>query len=127
MSKVSDAEIRSFIEAAYAAFNRRDIEAAVAAMTADVQWSNGWQGGFVHGRDGVRDYWTRLWAEMNPTVRPVSIARSAENMVTVRVDQTIRQPDGVLLRAGLVDHVYTLRDGLIERMDILVVGRFDAE
>jgi hypothetical protein len=39
----------------YEAFNARDVETCPAAMTADVDWANGWEGGRVVGRDAVRD------------------------------------------------------------------------
>ena len=32
---------------AYAAFNQRDIDRALSAMHADVEWENGMEGGFV--------------------------------------------------------------------------------
>ena len=54
-------EFRALIETVYSAFNRRDIDRALSVMTGDVQWSNGWEGGFVYGHDGVRSYWTRQW------------------------------------------------------------------
>jgi hypothetical protein len=125
MANRVESDTRLMIEHAYAAFNKRDIDSAIAAMTTDVQWSNGWEGGYVHGREGVRDYWTRQWQELDPIVEPVSITRSDDGHVVVSVNQVIRQPDGVLLRAGLVEHVYTIRDGLIARMDIREAAEAD--
>ena len=116
-------EILSMIENAYAAFNRRDIDGALAAMKPDVQWSNGWRGGYVYGHSGVRDYWRQQWKEIDPTVKPVRITMKDDGRVKVRVEQIIRQADGALLRAGLVDHVYTLSDGLIAQMDIEELAR----
>jgi ketosteroid isomerase-like protein len=107
----------ALIHAGYAAFNCRDIEAALLAMTLDVEWANGWEGGYVHGHDGVRDYWSRQWQQLDPTVTPIDVVASEDQLV-VLVDQTVRQPDGTELSAGTVRHVYTLRDGLIARMDI---------
>jgi len=43
----------------YQQFNARDIDSVLAAMHEDVMWANGMEGGHVHGRDGVRAYWTR--------------------------------------------------------------------
>jgi hypothetical protein len=40
----------------YAAFNARDVATCLAAMTPDVDWANGWEGGRVVGREAVRDY-----------------------------------------------------------------------
>jgi ketosteroid isomerase-like protein len=49
------------LKRAYAAFNIRDIDSALAMMQPDVEWPNGTEGGTVHGRAGVREYWTRRW------------------------------------------------------------------
>ena len=38
----------------YAAFNARDIDTTLAGMTADVDWPNGWEAGYVKGHDEVR-------------------------------------------------------------------------
>ena len=38
------------LRAAYAAFNARDVDAALALMTADVAWPRAFKGGFVEGR-----------------------------------------------------------------------------
>jgi ketosteroid isomerase-like protein len=43
----------------YDRFNARDIEVVLALLDEDVMWANGMDGGHVHGRDGVRRYWTR--------------------------------------------------------------------
>ena len=52
-------ETEDLLRAAYRAFNTRDVEAAVVLMQEDVDWPNAWEGGRVHGRDAVRDYWRR--------------------------------------------------------------------
>jgi len=44
---------------AYAAFNARDIDGALALMHADVDWPNGMEGGRVHGHREVGEYWRR--------------------------------------------------------------------
>jgi len=49
------------LEDAYHAFNARDLEGALATMHKDVEWPNGMEGGYVHGHEGVREYWTRQW------------------------------------------------------------------
>ena len=46
---------RQLLERAYAAFNARDIEGALATMDADVVWPNGMEGSTVLGHRGVRD------------------------------------------------------------------------
>jgi hypothetical protein len=102
----------------YAAFNARDIDVALSAMTADVDWPNAWEGGRVRGHAEIRDYWTRQWAVIQPTVEPVGITDRADGRVAVDVHQTVRDLDGTLLADGRVLHVYVLRDGLVARMDV---------
>lgn len=49
------------LQAAYAAFNAREIDAALATMTADVAWPKAFKGGFVRGPEEIRAYWTEQW------------------------------------------------------------------
>ena len=102
----------------YAAFNARDIDAVLVALAEDVDWPNAWEGGRVHGRAAVRDYWTRQWAEIDGRVEPVGFASRPGGLVAVNVDQTVHALDGTLLSEGRVIHVYELRDGLVVRMDV---------
>lgn len=103
---------------AYVAFNERDIDRALAAMAPDVAWPNGWEGGHVHGHDEVRAYWTRQWAEIDPQVTPTAVTPTDSGRVAVTVDQQVRAPDGSLISANEVQHLYTFRNGQVTRMDI---------
>lgn len=102
----------------YVAFNARDADGVLAAMTDDVDWPNAWEGGRLLGKEAVRGYWLRQWAEIDPRVEPVSFDARPGGEVAVGVDQVVRTLDGKLLGEGLVVHVYTLRDGLVARMDV---------
>ncbi|MHB8694329.1 MAG: nuclear transport factor 2 family protein [Solirubrobacteraceae bacterium] len=106
------------IEALYTAFNARDVDALLAAMSEDVDWPNGWKGGREHGKEAVRAYWLAQWAEIDPRVEPVKITTREDGRVAVDVDQVVKSLEGELLANNLVVHVYQLRDGLINRMDI---------
>lgn len=102
----------------YAAFNARDIDTVLAGMSDDVDWPNGWEGGRVHGREAVRSYWIRQWAELDPRVEPVTISVCTDGRIAAEVHQLARDHAGEVLWDGLVRHVYELRDGLVARMDI---------
>jgi ketosteroid isomerase-like protein len=102
----------------YRAFNKRDIETLLDQMSADVDWPNAWEGGRVHGRDGVRDYWTRQWSAIDPAVHPLSITKRPDGSVAVRVHQIVRALDGTRIGETDVVHVFVFRDGLIVRMEI---------
>jgi hypothetical protein len=106
------------LKRAYAAFNARDLEGALATMQADVVWPNGMEGGVVHGHDGVRAYWTRQWGMINPHVDPSSFTPDESGRIAVSVHQVVRDLSGKVLLDRMVEHVYTLKDGLIQGMDI---------
>jgi len=103
---------------AYAAFNARDVETVLRAMAPDVVWPNGWEGGVVRGREQVRAYWTRQWAEIDPTVEPVDFRREQDGRVAVTVRQVVRDPAGTVIAEGHVEHVYRFADGLVQDMEI---------
>jgi hypothetical protein len=102
----------------YDRFDARDIETVFAAMHKDVTWVNGMEGGYVHGRDGGRGYWTRQWAMIDPHVEPVAFSSGPEGEVAVEVHQVVRDLNGDLLADKLVGHLFRTEDGLIRRFDI---------
>jgi hypothetical protein len=115
-------DAREMLDGAYRDFNARRMEAVLERMTEDVSWPNGWEGGYVYGHGGVRDYWTRQWAVLDPHVEPISIEQDEQGRWVVNVHQVVRGRTGDQAGQVLVDtmvrHVYRLRDGLIERMEI---------
>jgi nuclear transport factor 2 (NTF2) superfamily protein len=102
----------------YAWFNARDMEQLLAAMEPDVIWANGMEGGHVHGRDGVRDYWTRQWAMVDPHVEPVKFSAGLGGEVIVEVHQVVRDLNGNLLLDSNVGHEFQIKNGLVKRFDI---------
>jgi hypothetical protein len=111
-------EREQLLQRIYVAFNRREIDAVLAAMHPGVDWPNGWEGGRVKGREEVRSYWTRQWAAVDPTVVPVGFEHRSDGRTSVRVQQTVRDLSGNLLVEVEVVHVYAFEDGLIKAMDI---------
>lgn len=109
---------RELLTSVYAAFNRRDIEAVLALMRLDVDWPNGMEGGRVHGCDEVRAYWRRQWGIIDPHVEPMRIEDDEAGNTVVDVHQVVRDLAGNTVKDQIVQHAYSFRDGLIERMDI---------
>ena len=102
----------------YDRFNARDLEATLAAIHPGVQWANGMEGGYVHGREAVRDYWTRQWGMIDPHVEPVGFSTRADGRVVVAVHQMVRDLAGKVLVDQMVSHVFLIEDGQICRFDI---------
>ncbi len=102
----------------YAHFNARDIEAVLAMLHPEVMWANGMEGGHVRGRAGVREYWTRQWATIDPHVEPQAVSIDLEGAVNVDVRQVVRDLGGGVLSDRRLVHVFRIEDGLIRRFDI---------
>jgi nuclear transport factor 2 (NTF2) superfamily protein len=111
-------DTRAMLERLYEQFNARDIDAVLARLTDDVDWPNGWEGGYLRGRDEVRDYWTRQWAEIDGTVTPEGFSTQPDGRIDVTVHQVVRSLDGQLQSDSTVHHVYRLRDDQVEHMEI---------
>lgn len=103
---------------AYAAFNARDIDAAVALMHTDVDWPNAMEGGRVHGHAGVRDYWTRQFTQIESHVEPERFSETDDGRVAVYVHAVVHDLDGNLLTDRHITHTYSISDGLVQRMDV---------
>ena len=109
---------RALIEKAYAAFNRRDIDGALALMTEDVNWPKASEGGRVVGKEEIRAYWTRQWGEFDGRVEPLEITEKGGGKACVRVHQLVKNLQGDLLSDSEVLHVFTMNSGLIAAMDL---------
>ncbi|HTZ74078.1 MAG TPA: nuclear transport factor 2 family protein [Candidatus Aquilonibacter sp.] len=103
---------------AYDVFNRRDIEKILGIMHPNVDWPNGMEGGRVRGRDAVREYWRRQWSMVDPEVKPVAFEDDEKGRTVVDVHQVVRDLDGKIILDRVVQHVYSVRDSQIERMEI---------
>ena len=106
------------LRAAYAAFNSRNIDAAIVIMTPDVKWPKAFKGGFVQGPEEVRAYWTEQWSEIDPTVEPVWFHREDSGSILVNVHQVVRDLAGEVLADDQVGHRFTLENGLIRSMEV---------
>ena len=109
----------------YERFNARDIDGVLGALSDDVVWANGMDGGHVHGREGVCEYWTRQWAIVSPYVEPVSFETAADGSIVVAVIQSVRDLQGNPLhdqthglRDKTVGHVFHFQEGKVTRFDI---------
>jgi hypothetical protein len=112
------ADTKTAIERAYSAFNKRDIDGALALMTQDVSWPKASEGGKVVGKEAIRAYWSRQWAEFDPHVEPLAITEGDGGKVRVRVRQIVKSLQGDVLSDSEVLHVFTMNAALIAAMDL---------
>ncbi len=112
------ADAKTIIEQAYSAFNQRDIDAALALMTQDVNWPKASEGGRVVGKEEIRAYWTRQWAEFDPHVEPLAMTEEDGGKTRVRVHQLVKSLQGDVLSDSEVLHAFTVNGGPIAAMDL---------
>jgi hypothetical protein len=76
----------------------------------------------VQGRDGVRRYWTRQWAMIDPHVEPTDFTIGADGEIVVTIHQIVRDLAGKVLAEKKVGHVFRVEGGLIKRFDIHAIS-----
>jgi hypothetical protein len=102
-----------FLQALYNAFNQREIETIISSMQPNVKWANGVEGGFLYGRDAVREYWTEQFKSIQPQLEPLLYQTDENNREVVTVHQIIKDLQGNLLADRTVQQIFTLDHGLI--------------
>ena len=112
------ANTQTLIAQAYSAFNHRDIDSVLALMSENVSWPKASEGGRVVGKEEIRAYWTRQWQEFDPHVEPIEVIDREVGKTDVKVHQLVKSLGGDVLSDSEVVHVYTVANGLIERMDL---------
>ena len=103
----------------YASFNERDSDGVLKFMTEDVKWPKAFEGGYVIGKDAIKEYWTRQWEEIDPIVTPTGTSVLPDGRVEVTVHQVVRDMAGAVLADMTVLHVYTFVGDLVSQMDLL--------
>ena len=109
---------RRFLQNLYDAFNKREIETIISLMRPDVKWANGLEGGFVYGRDQVREYWVNQFKMIQPELETLKFETDENNRNVVTVHQIIRDLQGNVLADATVQQIFTIEDGLISVYEI---------
>ena len=109
--------LNNFFQELYKNFNDRKIDLVISKMTDNVKWANGMEGGYVHGHNAVRDYWTRQFTIISGNVTPLEIDTENE-VVKIKVHQVVHDLNGKLLADEFVYHFFHLKDNKIAEFDI---------
>ena len=110
-------DLNNLFQDLYKNFNDRKIDLVISRMTDNVKWANGMEGGYVHGHDAVKDYWTRQFTMVSSNVSPLEI-EAGNDIVKIKVHQVVHDTHGNLLVDQIIHHIYTFEDGLIRTMEI---------
>jgi len=110
---------RRLLVEVYDAFNARDLEGLSRAFHADVEWPDLLDGGALHGRQTVVDYFRRQFALMRADARIIDITPLGEDQAIVHVQYAVRDAQGGLWSDTRVRLRFTFQDGLIRRMTVV--------
>ena len=109
---------QQFLQNLYEAFNKREIETIISLMHPDVKWANGMEGGFVYGRDQVREYWRKQFEIIQGQLEPLDYETDENNRNIVTVQLVVRDLEGNLLLEKTVQQIFTIENGLISLFEI---------
>jgi uncharacterized protein YndB with AHSA1/START domain len=104
---------RQLLQSLYDAFNNRELETIISVMHPDVKWANGVEGGFVYGRDAVREYWTNQYKVIQVQLETLKFETDEKNRNVVTVHQIVRDLQGNLLADMTVQQIFTIENGAI--------------
>jgi len=90
----------------------------ISLMHPDVKWANGMEGGFVYGRDAVREYWRKQFEIIQGQLEPLEYETDEKNRNIVTVHLVVRDLEGNLLLEKTVKHIFTIENDLISLFEI---------
>jgi hypothetical protein len=99
----------------YAAFNRRDIELVLAALSKDVKWPNMTENITIQGHAEIRAYWQKQFQTIQSIVEPFGF-EERNGDVAVQVHQRVTVVETNQVMESDVTHTYTFNNDLVTAM-----------
>jgi uncharacterized protein len=103
----------AILRAAYAAFNRGDIAAAVQSLDPNIDWSEPTEfpgGGSYHGREGAKQYLTNSRASVAEVISEPEQFIPAGDRIVVFVYARVRPKNSIAWQELRLADVYLFRD-----------------
>ena len=110
---------RRLLVQVYDAFNVGDLEGLGRTFHAEVEWPDLLEGGTLHGRGTVVDYFRRQFALMQPDAQIIDITLVGAEQAIVHVQYSVRDAQGGLWSDTQARLRFTFQDGLIRRMTVV--------
>jgi len=99
----------------YRAFNRRELDRVLSALSPSVRWPNVLEKTELCGHAAIRSYWLRQLETIEPRVEPVEF-EERQGGVAVRVRQVVTVKATGQVTESNVTHTYAFDDGLVTSM-----------
>ena len=101
----------------YRAFNQREIDRVLSALSPDVRWPNVLEKSELRGHAAIRAYWLEQFERIEPRVEPVEFEERG-SAVAVRVRQVVRVTATGQVTESHITHTYEFDDGLVTAMAV---------
>ncbi len=89
-------------------------------MDPRIDWPNAWEGGRLHGREAVAEYWLRQFESIDSRIEPRRFTHEGDGAIAVDVHQVVRDAgSGEVISEGDVIHRWRLEGGRVRRMDVV--------
>lgn len=111
------------IERLHAALNARDLDATVACFAPTARFADPLEGGEVHGLDGVRAHFTRLFDAVRLEISTLDYQVEPDGRLRARLQVVVRGRSGGLWQDGRITVWYRLDGGLIVEQEVDDSGR----
>jgi len=101
----------------YQAFNCRELDRVLAALSPDVRWPNVLEKTELRGHAAIRSYWLEQFERIEPRVEPIEFEEHG-HAVAVRVRQVVTVKATGQITESRVTHTYDFDDGLVAAMAV---------
>lgn len=111
-------DARDLVIRLHEAIARRDANAAAPLFHPQARFRNYLDGGEVVGREGVRAFYRKLFETLAPNVDLISVRTLADSRARAELQVSVHDRSGRLWSDSRVTATYTIRDDLIESVDL---------
>lgn len=116
-------DAQALLTKVYEAYNRRDFAAFSAFLAPDTNWPDLVEGGRLIGPEALRAYWARNDKMITVDIALVSVAALPDGRIAADVNQIVRNLAGQVWSDTCERHIFTLRDGMVARLDVEVLDK----
>jgi uncharacterized protein (TIGR02246 family) len=112
------ADAHDLVVRLHEAISRRDADAAARLFHPDARFRNYLDEGEVIGRDAVRAFYRKVFETLAPGIDLLSVQVLADGQARAELQVSIHDRSGQLWSDSRVTATYTIRDGLIQSVDL---------
>jgi ketosteroid isomerase-like protein len=116
-------DAQALLTKVYDAYNRRDFADLSVFLAPDTNWPDLVEGGRLIGPEALGAYWARNDKMITVDIAVVSITNQPDGRVAAEVNQVVRNLAGQVWSDTCERHIFTLRDGMVARLDVEVLDK----